>query len=160
FDVLWSDQSTVSQHEMTGSEVHAIHQVAAKYYRLIFLDSGNSERASNWLAMIEHADQLVVPCTNVEDTAEAGARMLEALTARGGHSADLARNAVTVVSQRTPKKDPTMTRIVKDFAPLVREVATIPHDPGLYSGIIDFDALRRPTQRAWLAAAAATSKGF
>jgi MinD-like ATPase involved in chromosome partitioning or flagellar assembly len=160
FDVLWSDQSTEGEHEVTGEEVDAIHEVAAKYYRLVFMDSGNSERASNWRAMIRHGHSLVVPCTNVEDTAEAGARMLEALAQRDDHSAELARNAVAVISQRTPGNDPHMRRIVNDFAPLVRTVVTIPHDPALYSGVIRFDALRPATQRAWLAAGAAVAAGL
>ncbi len=160
FDVLWSDQSTEGEHEVTGEEVDAVHEVAAKYYRLVFMDSGNSERASNWRAMIRHAHSLVVPCTNVEDTAEAGARMLEALAQRDEHSAELARNAVAIISQRTPGNDPLMRRIVRDFAPLVRTVVTIPHDPALYSGVIRFDALRPATQRAWLAAGAAVAEGL
>jgi len=159
FDVLWSDQS-VGRHEMTGHEVDAVHQVGSKYYRLIFMDSGNNERAANWLAMIDRADQLVIPCTNVEDTAEAGARMLEALIQRDEHSAELARNAVVIASKRTPRRDANLDRIVRDFAPLVRKVATIPHDPGLYSGIINFDTLNARTQRSWLAAGAAVARGL
>ena len=157
FDVLWSDQSTEGEHEMTGDEVDRVHEIAAKYYRLILMDSGNSERASNWRAMISHADQLVVPCTNVEDTAEAGARMLEALAQRDEHSAALAKSAVAVVSQRTPGRDANMERIVRDFGPLVREVVSVPHDPALYSGVINFDALHARTRRAWLDAAAAVA---
>lgn len=160
YDVLWSDQSTEGEHEVTGDEVDAIHEVAAKYYRLVFMDSGNSERASNWRAMIRNGHSLVVPCTNVEDTAEAGARMLEALAQRDEHSAELARNAVAIISQRTPGNDPHMRRIVNDFAPLVRTVVTIPHDPAMYSGVIRFDALRPATQRAWLAAGAAVAEGL
>ncbi len=143
-----------------GGEVDAVHRVASKYYRLILMDSGNNERASNWRAMIRHADQLVVPCTNVEDTAEAGARMLEALSQRDEHSAHLASNAVAIVSQRTPGKDPDMTRIAQGFKPLVRRVVTVPHDPALYSGVIRFDSLRPATQRAWLAAGAAVAEGL
>ncbi|UYM04717.1 MinD/ParA family ATP-binding protein [Solicola gregarius] len=157
FDVLWSDQSTEGEHEMTGDEVDRIHEIAAKYYRLILMDSGNSERASNWRAMIAHADQLVVPCTNVEDTAEAGARMLEALAQRDEHSAALAKTAVAVVSQRTPGRDANMERIVNDFRPLVRDVVAVPHDPALYSGVINFDALHPRTRRAWLDAASAVA---
>jgi MinD-like ATPase involved in chromosome partitioning or flagellar assembly len=160
FDVLWSDQSTGGEHEVTAAEVDAVHQVASKYYRLIVMDSGNSERAGNWRAMIRHANSLVVPATNVEDTAEAGARMLEALAQRDEHSADLARNAVAVISQRTPGNDANMRRIVDGFRPLVRTVVTIPHDPALYTGVIRFDAMRQSTQRAWLAAAAAVADGL
>ena len=160
FDVLHSDQSVDGNHEVSGAEVDAIHRVAAKYYRMIIMDSGNNERAVNWRSMIEHSQQLVVPCTNVEDTAEAGARMLEALENRDEHSRKLAQNAVAIISKRTPGKDPNMDRIVKDFAPLVREVVTIPYDRALVSGVIHFDALNNDTKRAWLRAAAAVAKGL
>ena len=160
FDVLHSDQSVDGEHEVSGEEVDAIHRVAAKYYRMIIMDSGNNERAVNWRSMIEHSQQLVVPCTNVEDTAEAGARMLEALANRDEHSKKLAQNAVAIISKRTPGKDPNMDRIVKDFAPLVREVVTIPYDKALVSGVIHFDALNNTTKRAWLRAAAAVAKGL
>lgn len=160
FDVLHSDQSVDGMHAVSGAEVEAIHRVAAKYYRMIIMDSGNNERAVNWLAMIERSQQLVVPCTNVEDTAEAGARMLEALTNRDEHSRKIAQNAVAIISMRNPGKDPNMDRIVKDFAPLVREVVTIPYDKALVSGVIHFDALNNTTKRAWLRAAAAVAKGL
>ena len=160
FDVLHSDQSVDGEHEVSGAEVDAIHRVAAKYYRMIIMDSGNNERAVNWRAMIERSQQLVVPCTNVEDTAEAGARMLEALANRDEHSRKLAQNAVAIISKRTPGKDPNMDRIVKDFAPLVREVVTIPYDKALVSGVIHFDALNNDTKRAWLRGAAAVAKGL
>lgn len=160
FDVLHSDQSVDGSHEVSGEEVDAIHRVAAKYYRLIMMDSGNNERAVNWRSMIEHSQQLVVPCTNVEDTAEAGARMLEALFNRDEHSRKLAQNAVAIISKRTPGKDPNMDRIVKDFRPLVREVVTIPYDKALVSGVIHFDAVNPETKRAWLRATAAVAKGL
>ena len=146
FDVLHSDQSVDGEHEVSGAEVDVIHRVAAKYYRMIIMDSGNNERAVNWRAMIERSQQLVMPCTNVEDTAESGARMLEALANRDDHSRKLAQNAVAIISKRTPGKDPNMDRIVKDFAPLVREVVTIPYDKALVSGVIHFDALKQPHQ--------------
>jgi len=160
FDVLHSDQSVDGEHEVSGAEVDSIHRVAAKYYRMIIMDSGNNERAVNWRAMIRHTQQLVVPCTNVEDTAEAGARLLEALSNRDDHSRKLALNAVAIISKRTPGRDPNMDRIVRDFAPLVREVVTIPYDKALVSGIIHFDSMQAETKRAWLRAAAAVARGL
>ncbi|WP_208002076.1 ParA family protein [Aeromicrobium camelliae] len=160
YDVLRSDQSVAGDHEVSADDVHRIHRVAARYYRLIVMDSGNNERAANWRAMIEHANQLVVPCTNAEETAEAGARLLDALKERDEHSAQLAENAVVLVSQRTPSKDPNVARIVDGFTPLVRKVVPIPYDPALSTGVIHFDALRPATQRAWLAAAAAVAEGL
>ncbi len=158
FDVLHSDQSVEGDHEVSSHDVDRVHQVATRYYRLVLMDSGNNERADNWRAMMQRAHALVVPCTNVEDTPEAGALMLDALASRDPHSEELANNAVAIVSQRTPGKDANMARIVAGLRPLVGTVVTIPFDPALVSGTISFDALRPGTQRAWLRAAAAVAR--
>lgn len=160
YDVLRSDQSVVGDHEVTGEEVDIIHSVAARYYRLVIIDSGNNERAANWRAMIGHANQIVVPCTNSTDTAEAAGRMLEALHQRDDHCRRLAASAVVIVSQRTPGRDPDVQHIVDGFRPLVRDVVTIGHDVGLKAGHIAYDNLRRDTQRQWLTAAAAVARGL
>lgn len=160
FDALFSDQSVDGAHVVTAADVENVYRVAARYYRLAVVDSGNSERADNWLAMIERADRLVVPCTNVEDTAEAAARMLESLEQRDEHSARLAREAVVLVSQRNSGVDQNMARIVGQFETMGLEVVTIPHDPALVTGVIRHSQLRKATQRAWLAAAAAVARGL
>lgn len=160
YDVLWSDQSVSGEHIVTAEDVHQVHQVAARYYRLIVMDSGNSERAPNWRAMVERADRLVVPCTNVEDTAEAGARLIEALATRGSRAAQLARDAVVIVSQRTSTKDPNLDRIVAGYRNMGMTVVTIPYDPALQTGVIRWDSFRPPTQRAWLRAAAEVARGL
>lgn len=160
YDVLASDQSVEGDHVVSAEDVDAVHQVASRYYRLAVVDSGNSERAPNWREMVRHANRLVVPCTNVEDTPEAGALMLDALSSRDEHSAALAERAVVIVSQRTKGKDPDMARIVGNFEQMGHTVVTIPYDPALKSGLIRFDALRPATQRAWLRAAAAVAEGL
>lgn len=160
YDVLRSDQSVTGDHEVTGEEVDIIHSVASRYYRLVVIDSGNNERAANWRAMIDHANQIVVPCTNSTDTAEAAGRMLEALHQRDDHCRRLASSAVVIVSQRTPGRDPDVQHIVDGFRPLVRDVVTIGHDVGLKAGHIAYDNLRRATQRQWLTAAAAVARGL
>lgn len=160
FDALFSDQSVDGAHVVTAQDVEDVYRVAARYYRLAIVDSGNSERADNWLAMIDKADRLVVPCTNVEDTAEAAARMLESLASRDERSARLVREAVVVVSQRNSGRDPNMARIVGQFEAMGHQVVTIPHDPALVTGVIRHGQLRKATQRAWLSAAAAVARGL
>lgn len=160
YAALFSDQSVAGDHIVTEEDVRRIHGLAARYYRLIIMDSGNNERAPNWRTMIEHASRLVVPVTNVEDTAEAGARMLEALIARGGRSASLARNALIILSQRSPGRDPNSERIIDGFTRLGHTVVTIPYDPALRTGVIRYDELRDPTKRAWLRAAAAVAENL
>lgn len=171
FDVLRSDENEEGDHEVTAEEVDIAHQVLTRYYRLIVMDSGNTARAANWRRMIHHTNQLVVPVTAIEDRAEAARLTLQTLESRGGHDAELARSAVVIVSESTDAKrsmsgdalkraKDEARRIADGFAPHVRAVVRIPYDPALVNGPIRYDALQPPTQRAWLAAAAAVAKGF
>ncbi|MEA5647806.1 MAG: hypothetical protein R5N60_10415 [Cutibacterium granulosum] len=137
-------------------DVDLIWNVVGKYYRLIFIDTGNDESDPVWLEAIEHADQIVVPTTTRADHAEAGALLLNALRGRDQHSRQLADNAVAVVTQADPRASKTdITNIVTGYDELAREVVTIPHDPAIVDGILQWDSLRPSTQRAWLRAAAA-----
>ena len=171
FDVLRSDENEEGDHEVTAEEVDIAHQVLTRYYRLIVMDSGNTARAANWRRMIHHTNQLVVPVTAIEDRAEAARLTLQTLESRGGHDAELARNAVVIVSESTDAKrsmsgdalkraKDEARRIADGFAPHVRAVVRIPYDPALVNGPIRYDALQPATQRAWLAATAAVAKGF
>ncbi|ADX75195.1 ATPase involved in chromosome partitioning (plasmid) [Pseudarthrobacter phenanthrenivorans Sphe3] len=171
FDVLRSDENEEGDHEVTAEEVDIAHQVLTRYYRLIVMDSGNTARAANWRRMIHHTNQLVVPVTAIEDRAEAARLTLQTLESRGGHDAELARNAVVIVSESTDAKrsmsgdalkraKDEARRIADGFTPHVRAVLRIPYDPALVNGPIRYDALQPATQRAWLAAAAAVAKGF
>jgi len=171
FDVLRSDENDEGDHEVTAEEVDIAHQVLTRYYRLIVMDSGNTARAANWRRMIHHTNQLVVPVTAIEDRAEAASLTLQTLESRGGHDAELARNAVVIVSESTDAKrsmsgdalkraKDEAQRIAEGFTPHVRAVVRIPYDPALVNGPIRYDALQPVTQRAWLAAAAAVAKGF
>jgi MinD-like ATPase involved in chromosome partitioning or flagellar assembly len=171
FDVLRSDENDEGDHEVTAEEVDIAHKVLTRYYRLIVMDSGNTSRAANWRRMIHHTNQLVVPVTAIEDRAEAARLTLQTLESRGGHDAELARNAVVIVSESTDAKrsmsgdalkraKDEARRIADGFAPYVRAVVRIPYDPALVNGPIRYDALQPATKRAWLAAAAAVAKGF
>ncbi|MFJ5699939.1 chromosome partitioning protein ParA [Arthrobacter sp. NPDC093139] len=171
FDVLRSDENEEGDHEVTAEEVDIAHQVLTRYYRLVVMDSGNTARAANWRRMIHHTNQLVVPVTAIEDRAEAARLTLQTLESRGGQDAELARNAVVIVSESTDAKramsgdalkraKDEAQRIADGFEAFVRAVVRIPYDPALVNGPIRYEALQPATQRAWLAAAAAVAKGF
>lgn len=162
FDVLRSQPMVLAdQQRVEPADVDAIWRVAAKYYRLILLDSGNDEADPMWLRMIDHTDQLVVVTTTRADHAEAGALLLEALAERDQRSAQLAQQAVAIVSQADPKaRTEELRDIAVGYQTLAREVVTIPHDPAMVDGLLRYDSLRATTQRAWLAAAAAVARGL
>ncbi|KAA0973381.1 chromosome partitioning protein ParA [Paeniglutamicibacter gangotriensis] len=160
FDVLRSDDSLVGTHVMTGKDVDIIHSVAAKYYRLLVMDSGNVDRGSDWARMIAHTNQLVVPTTTMEDRAEAALLTLKALHERDEYAAKLAQDAVVIISQWQPGEKAVADRIAEGFRPFVREVLTVPFDPALKSGRIVHSALSSASRRAWLRATAAVAQGL
>lgn len=162
YDVLRSQPlALAAEQRVTPQAIDRVWQVAAKYYRLVIIDNGNDESDPVWLAALAHADQLVVPTTTRGDHAEAGALLLDALRHRDEHSAALADTAVVVATQA----DPTASRhdidsIVSGYQSLARAVVTIPHDPAMVDGSLQWDSLRGPTRRAWLRAAAAVAQGL
>ncbi len=132
-------------------------KVATRYYRVVIFDSGNDESAARWLRMIDSAAQLVVPTTASPESAESAALLLEALAARDDHSAQLAREAVVIVTQSERGSAAEVKQVATAFEGLVRSVHQIPFDAGLKGGPLRFDNLRPTTQRAWTAAAAAVA---
>lgn len=160
YDVLRSDENNEGDHEISAAEVHTVHSIVEKYRRLIVMDSGNTARAANWRAMIEHTNQIVVPTTTMEDRAEAAKLTLQTLASRDEHSAQLAGNAVVVISEWKPGDQKEAQRIQALFEPLVRAVVTVPYDPAMKAGRIRYAAMNPRTQRAWLAAAAAVARGL
>ncbi|TFD29103.1 AAA family ATPase [Cryobacterium sp. TMT2-23] len=162
YDVLRSNPELLAtKQRITQDDFDALHEVAAKYFRLVFFDSGNDESAPRWLRMIDHTDQLVVATTALGESAESGALLLEALTERDEHSANLARNAVVVVLQS--EQNGTLAdaqRIADGFTGIARAAVTIPFDRALHGGALRYDAVSTPTRNAWLAAGAAVAAGL
>jgi MinD-like ATPase involved in chromosome partitioning or flagellar assembly len=156
YDVLRSNPLALSaEQKITRAEFKKLHEVASKYFRLVFIDSGNDESAERWLQMIDQTDQLVIATTALGEYAEAGALLLEALAQRDERSAQLAANAVVIVSQS--EKNGTGAQAIADG---FNGIATIPYDDALHAGKIRYGALAPSTQRAWLAAAAAVAEGL
>ncbi len=162
FDVLRSKPDVLaSEQKITAEDFDALHEVASKYFRLNIVDSGNDESAERWLRMIDHTDQLVIATTTVEEHAEAGALLLEALQVRGGRYAELARDAVVIVSQSDRNGTDSQARAVaQGFGQLARAAVSIPYDAALRKGQIRYDSLKPAARRAWLAAAAAVAEGL
>ena len=160
YDVLRSNPLLLStEQKLTPDQLDAVHAVAAKYYRLIFMDSGNDEGDALWLRMIDHADQIVVATSTRPDHAEAGRLLLNALADRDEHSAHLADQAVVLVSQ-ADREEADASSIARGYDALARAVVTVPYDPAMRQQWLRVDNLAAPTQRAYLRAAAAVAAGL
>lgn len=149
------------EQRISPEDVSAIHEVASKYNRLIVMDSGNDESDPMWRRMVDHTAQLVVVTTTRDDHAEVASLLLHTLAQRDPHRAQLASNAVVIVSQadrNATKAD--LQRVAGGFAKQARTVVTIPFDPAMVEGQLRLDALRPATRRAWLSAGAAVARGL
>jgi MinD-like ATPase involved in chromosome partitioning or flagellar assembly len=161
YDVLRSNPQLLAASQSLGeAEFDQLLQVAARYYRLVVFDSGNDESAPRWLRMIDAAHQLVVPTLAAPESAESAALLLEALQERDEHSAQLAADAVVVITRAERGSASEVRRIAEVFEPLVRAVQVIPFDAALKSGPLRFGTIRPATRRAWVAAAAAIAQGL
>lgn len=155
FDVLASDERADVTGMIRAEDFRAVHALLQRFYRVVLIDTGNNLRAENWLAAAGAADLLVVTSTVREDTGYSGLWMLDALT-DAGHT-DLARKAITVLSDPSPKVDEKLaTDLVEVYEQRTRAVFRVPYDPALVSGsVVPYGALSEATRRSWLAACAA-----
>src|SRR5690606_39679729 len=91
-------------------------------------------RASNWLAAVRSADQLVIISTVREDTFNAAAWMIDELRASG--LAEQVDHAVTILSHSSKKKlDPELAnRLRTHFGAHTRAVTEVPFEPQFVDG--------------------------
>ncbi|WP_026482095.1 MinD/ParA family ATP-binding protein [Agromyces subbeticus] len=154
FDVLASDEDAAATSTIDDAAFDRLHRTLSRYYRLLVVDTGNNMRASNWVAAVAAADQLVIVSTVREDTAASAAWLLDGLAEKG--FGDKVERAVTILTSPSEKPDRELEqRLTDHFGALTAAVTTIPYDDALVDGgTIDFDALSSETNDAWLRAAA------
>ncbi|KJL40355.1 MULTISPECIES: MinD/ParA family ATP-binding protein [Microbacterium] len=154
FDVLASDEDAAASSTIDAPAFDRLHALLRRYYRLMIVDTGNNMRASNWVAAVAAADQLVIVSTVREDTAASAAWLLDGLREKGfGRKIDEAVTVLTAPSSRPDRK--LESRLSQHFEQVTSAVVNAPFDPSLVDGgPIDFDALSPETRDAWLTVAA------
>ncbi|MCH6229548.1 chromosome partitioning protein [Microbacterium sp. CFH 31415] len=154
FDVLASDEDAAASSTIDAAAFDRLHALLRRYYRLMIIDTGNNMRASNWIASVAAADQLVIVSTVREDTAASAAWLLDGLREKGfGEKVD---RAVTVLTAPSAKADRRLeSRLTRHFEQVTSGVVIAPFDPSLVDGgPVDFDSLSPATRDAWLTVAA------
>lgn len=154
FDVLASDEDAAASSTIDAAAFDRLHTLLSRYYRLMVIDTGNNMRASNWIASVAAADQLVIVSTVREDTAASAAWLLDGLREKG--FGDKVDQAVTVLTAPSARPDRRLeTRLSRHFEQVTSGVVIAPFDASLVDGgPIDFDALSSETRDAWLTVAA------
>jgi MinD-like ATPase involved in chromosome partitioning or flagellar assembly len=159
FDVLASDESATAGEMLTATAFADIREIVSRFYKLIFVDTGNNVRAENWQAAIDATDQLVVTMSARNDSAETAARMLDYLEQQGLHR--LVRNAVTVVSMPPSRRELDIPAIEQHFQARTRTVLLAPYERLIDSGEpLRYSGLSSQTKDAWLKIAAAVAEGL
>ncbi|WP_425561538.1 MinD/ParA family ATP-binding protein [Micromonospora olivasterospora] len=159
FDVLASDESATGGEMLTASAFAELREVVSRFYKLIFVDTGNNVRAQNWQAAMDATDQLVVTMSARNDSAETAARMLDHLEQSGRQR--LVRQAVTVVSMPPSRKEIDLPAIQNHFAARTRAVLLAPYERLIDTGEpIRYGQLSSATRDAWLKIAAAVAEGL
>ncbi|WP_026184833.1 chromosome partitioning protein [Salinispora vitiensis] len=159
FDVLASDESATGGGMLTATAFAEIREVVSRFYKLIFVDTGNNVRAQNWQAAIDATDQLLVTMSARNDSAETAARMLDHLEQSGRQR--LVRQAVTVVSMPPSRKEIDLPAIQAHFAARTRAVLLAPYEQLIDSGEpLRYAGLSSAARDAWLKIAAAVAEGL
>ncbi|MEV7231481.1 chromosome partitioning protein [Polymorphospora sp. NPDC051019] len=159
FDVLASDESATAGEMLTRMAFGDIREVVSRFYKLIFVDTGNNVRAENWQAAIDATDQLVVTMSARNDSAEPAARMLDHLEQTGRQR--LVRQAITVVSMPPSRKEIDLPAIERHFSARTRAVLLAPYERLIDSGEpVRYGQLSTATRDAWLKIAAAVAVGL
>jgi len=159
FDVLASDESATAGEMLTAAAFAEIREIVSRFYKLIFVDTGNNVRAQNWQAAIDATDQLVVTMSARNDSAEPAARMLDHLEQTGRQR--LVRQAVTVISMPPSRREIDLPPIQRHFAARTRTVLLAPYERIIDSGEpIRYGQLSSTFRDAWLKIAAAVAEGL
>jgi MinD-like ATPase involved in chromosome partitioning or flagellar assembly len=159
FDVLASDESATAGEMLTANAFGEIREIVSRFYKLIFVDTGNNVRAQNWQAAMDATDQLVITMSARNDSAETAARMLDHLEQSGRQR--LVRQAISVVSMPPTRKDIDLPAIERHFAARTRAVLISPYEKLIDSGEpLRYAQLSSDTRNAWLKIAAAVAEGL
>ncbi len=161
FDILASDEDPGSAALIDDRAFGELDEALSRFYRIKVIDTGNNVRASNWLAAVKSADQLVIISTVREDTFNAAAWMIDELRATGlGEQVD---HAVTILSHSSKGKfDPTLrSRLLAHFGAHTRAVAEVPYEQQFVDGThLDWNRVSKATKKAWLDATALIVDGL
>ncbi|MVA75178.1 hypothetical protein GC722_03910 [Auraticoccus sp. F435] len=155
FHTLGSAQT--SGHVISRDDFEKIHNILARFFQVIIVDTGNNEASPNWQAAAEEADCLVVPTKWRKDSLIPAARMLETLQEL---NSDLL-NRTVVVATNGPADSQASVRLSGAGFFGSYPIVEIPTDPHIAEGgVIDYVRLQEGTRRAALALAAEVARSI
>ncbi|MDO5498360.1 MAG: hypothetical protein Q4F67_01615, partial [Propionibacteriaceae bacterium] len=139
-------------HVVSDQHFRQVHELFARFFQIIIVDTGNNEAAPNWTAAAGEADCLVVPTKWRKDSLIPAARMLESLQ---DTNPELLERTVIAATNGPADTQKDVKENGASWFGSSHPIVDIPIDPHIAEGgIIDFGLLREPTRRAALRLAA------
>lgn len=152
--VLSSDSA--GRAVMDQDQVRRVHRLLARFFQVIIIDTGNNEKAPNWLAARDLADCLVVPMKWRQDSILVANRMLATMAEEGN---PLLQRAVLVGTNGPGDFQRDARAAVYARFSKAHHITEIGTDPHIHAGaIIDRRQLTARTQRAGLETAAIVAR--
>lgn len=152
--VLSSDSA--GRAVMDQQQVRRVHRLLARFFQVIIIDTGNNEKAPNWLAARDLADCLVVPMKWRQDSILVANRMLATMAEEGNPL--LHRTVLVGTNGPGDFQRDARAAVYARFSSAHR-ITEIGTDPHIHAGaIIDRRELTPQTQRAGLQTAAIVAR--
>lgn len=141
---------------MDQDQVRRVHRILARFFEVIIIDTGNNEKAPNWLAARDLADCLVVPMKWRQDSILVANRMLATMAEE---SNPLLHRTVLVGTNGPGDSQRDARAAVYTRFSGAHRITEIHTDPHIHAGaIIDRRQLTPRTQRAGLQTAAIVAR--
>ena len=159
-EVLAGNQNVANPLQLSEDLFHNVLVRTRRFYQLALIDCGSTIEHRVMKGVFGSVDSLVIVGSLNYDGAAAAEQTIDWLAARNAH--DLLRRSVVVLNDVYRSEDAKFVTAVRNsLGKRVGEVLTIPWDPHLRDGaVLDYDALRRRTQLAYIDVAAWLSQGF
>jgi MinD-like ATPase involved in chromosome partitioning or flagellar assembly len=159
-EVLAGNQNVANPYELSAEKFTDTLGRTRRFYQLSLIDCGHEIEHPVMKGVFSSVDALVIVGSMNFDGAAAAEQTIDWLAARNAHEL-LKRSAVVLNDVFRSEDKKFVTSVRNSLGPRVGTVTTIPWDAHLRDGAtLDFDALRRRTQLAYIELAAWLAEGF
>ncbi len=160
-EVLGSNQNVANPFDLSPQAFDALLGRVRRFYQLALVDCGPEIEHPVMQAVLSQVDSLIIVGTMNYDGAAAAETTIKWLAARSEYQALLRRSALVLNDVYNCADKDFMAKVRETIGQRVGGVTSIPWDKHLRdSPQLDWDALRRETQYAYLDVAAWLAQGF
>jgi MinD-like ATPase involved in chromosome partitioning or flagellar assembly len=160
-EVLAANQNVTNPFDLSPEAFQAVLGRVRRFYQLALVDCGPEIEHPVMQAVLSHVDSLIIVGTMNFDGAAAAETTIKWLAARSEYQGLLRRSALVLNDVYNCADKDFMAKVRETIGQRVGGVTSIPWDKHLRdSPQLDWDALRRETQYAYLDVAAWLAQGF